>query len=75
MGLTDPVTDGFVVINKASSTITKPDIVNAIQNSREFGKGSIYDTENWVYLISNNRALEIILVNGMCLYCDRMNIV
>jgi hypothetical protein len=57
MGLTDPVTDGFVVINKASSTITKPDIVNAIQNSREFGKGSIYDTENWVYLISNNRAV------------------
>ena len=57
MSLADPVTDGFVVINKASSTITKPDIVNAIQNSREFGKGSMYDTENWVYLISNNRAI------------------
>ena len=57
MGITDPVDDGFVVINRQSSTVSKPDIVNAIQNSSEFGKGSRYDTANWVYLISNNRAI------------------
>ena len=57
MGITDPVDNGFVVINRKSSAISKTDIVDAIQNSREFGKGSRYDTDNWVYLISNDRSI------------------
>ncbi len=57
MGITDPVDNGFVVINRKSSAISKADVVNAIQNSREFGKGSRYDTDNWVYLISNDRSI------------------
>ena len=57
MGIKDPVDNGFVVINRKSSAISKPDIVDAIQNSREFGKGSRYDTDNWVYLISNDRSI------------------
>jgi len=57
MGITDPVDDGFVVINRQSSTVSKPDIINAIQKSRDFGIGSRFDSVNWVYLISNNRAI------------------
>jgi hypothetical protein len=57
MGIADPVDNGFVVINRKSSAISKPDVVDAIQNSREFGKGSRYDTDNWVYLISNDRSI------------------
>lgn len=57
MGITDPVDNGFVVINRKSSAISNTDIVDAIQNSREFGKGSRYDTDNWVYLISNDRSI------------------
>lgn len=57
MGITDPVESGFVVINRQSSTVSKSDIINAIQKSRDFGIGSRFDSENWVYLISNNRAI------------------
>jgi len=57
MGITDPVDDGFVVINRQSSTVSKLDIINAIQKSRDFGIGSQFDSKKWVYLISNNRAI------------------
>ena len=54
---TSKVNFGFEVINRASSTITKPDIVDAIQNSSKYGSKGQYNTDDWVYLISNNRAL------------------
>jgi hypothetical protein len=51
------VSFGFEVINRKSSSVSELDVVKAIINSSEYGKSSTYNTDDWVYLISNNRAL------------------
>lgn len=51
------VSYGFEVINRKSSSVSESDVVKAIQASETYGIRSKYNTDDWVYLISNNRAL------------------
>lgn len=51
------VTFGFQVINRQSAPVNNSDVVKAIQDNKDYGSGSQYDTADWVYLISNNRAI------------------
>ena len=51
------VSFGFEVINRKSSSVSESDVVKAIQASETYGIRSKYNTDDWVYLISNNRAL------------------
>jgi len=51
------VSFGFEVINRQSAPVSKSDVIKAIKDSNEYGtKSTTYNTENWVYLISDNRA-------------------
>jgi hypothetical protein len=47
---------GFQVINRQSAPVNNSDVVKAIQANSDYGSGSQYDTDDWVYLISDNRA-------------------
>lgn len=51
------VSYGFEVINRQSAPVSESDVVKAIKDSDKYGIKGDYNTENWVYLISDNRAI------------------